>query len=114
MKHPIKLTILLMAMFIITQLIGLYVVNFYLADTSTIPYGFDQKQIVNETPNFGLQFLVSFITSFVLALLIIMLFMKLNAKWILKAWFFIVIAIALGISFNVLLLQYLLDLIKKS
>ena len=39
-KHNLKITTILLVMFIITQLIGLAVISFYLDKNNTIPYGF--------------------------------------------------------------------------
>lgn len=100
MKHPLKLTIAIITMFIITQLIGLYIVNFYITDGVTIPYGFDNKEAIKQTENFGAQFLGSIIISFIVAILLIFFLMKINASWIIRIWFFTVIAIAIGIFFN--------------
>lgn len=106
MKHNIKITIIILTMFIITQLIGLWVVNFYLSPDVTIPYGFDQKQEIAQTPNFYTQFIITLIISFIIALFFIFFLMKIKSVLLIKVWFFIVIAFALGITLSALLLKF--------
>ena len=93
MKHPLKLTILLISLFVITQLIGLYVVNFYISDGVTIPYGFDQKEVAQLSWQY---ILPNIIFSFILAILLIFILMKFKLNWIIKIWFFVVIAFTSG------------------
>jgi presenilin-like A22 family membrane protease len=103
MKHNIKITIILLAMFIIAQLIGLGVVNFYIQEGNKIPYGFDQKEQIEQIPNFYTQFLLSLVISFAIAVLIILFLVKIKSVWLMKLWFFVVITIALGITINAFL-----------
>ena len=112
MKHNYKLTIILLAMFIVTQLLGLYIVNFYMSDGIQLPYGFNEQQNIEKTSNFYTQFLTSFIISFIIALLILFFLMKLKSMWFIRIWFFIVISLALGISINILTIK--LNLIYPS
>ena len=100
-KHNIKVTTILLAMFILTQLIGLYVVDFYLNGTTQIPYGFDNRGI---EPSQGVQFdlLQSIIVSFAIAILIVFLLMRVKSVWFMRGWFFVVIALSLGITINIL------------
>lgn len=98
MKHTVKITTILILMFLLTQLIGLAVVNFYLDKENTIPYGFDQKDKIEQTPSFYTQFLTSLIFSFAIAILLIFFIMKIKSPWIMRIWFFIVITMALGIT----------------
>jgi len=103
MKHTIKITIILLAMFIVTQLIGLYVVNYYLQETSHIPYGFDTSPPeLEKDSNFYLQFLISTIISFIIAIVIVFFLMRIKSIWFMRAWFFVVIALAIGITLNIL------------
>lgn len=110
MKHTLKVTTILIAMFVIAQLIGLYAVNFYLNADYQIPYGFNEQKTIEKTPGFYTQFLVSLIFSFIVAVLIVFFLMRVQSLWLIRTWFFIVIAIALGITLNILIakmnLQY--------
>lgn len=113
MKHNLKITAILVAMFIITQFLGLYVVNFYsttkmvdgqemnIADPHILPYGFESPEPQNQTEFNWLLGMV--LMAFTFAILLLLFLSKINAAFILKAWFFIVIVIALGISLNAFL-----------
>ena len=112
MKHKLKITIILLLMFIVTQFIGLYIVNHYSpvkvvsgqvqnVTAPTLPYGLETPQI-QENRDF-IEVFISFIISFIFAITIILLLTKLNTKFILKVWFFVVVILALSISLNAIL-----------
>lgn len=104
MKHNIKVTIILLGMFIIAQIIGIYASNFYLVDGVKLPYGFD-NQVPSEnerTPSFYAQFFTSLVVSFIIAILLVFILMKIKFLWFIRAWFFVVIAIALGVMVNII------------
>jgi len=96
-------------MFLITQFIGLYIVNHYsqvkIIDGKTmnvsapaLPYGMDSPEI-QEDKEFN-QIFVSIIFAFIFAIVLLFLLMKFKAEFVLRLWFFLVVVIALGISFN--------------
>lgn len=91
--------------FILAQLIGLYVVNFYVNNGNIIPYGFDQKDQIKDTQDFQAQFLVSLIIGFIIAILFIFFLMKIKSQWLFKIWFFLVVLLALSITLNVFLTE---------
>ncbi len=106
MKHDLKIVVILVAMFLLTQLIGLYVVNYYspvkivdnvqenLTVTNQLPYGLEPPPESNQADIW--QILLYIIPSFVIAILIFLILTKFKAEFVLKAWFFIVIIIALS------------------
>lgn len=117
MKHNLKITLLLLGMFFITQLIGLAVLDKYnpivkvvLNETTgeamnvtivpELPYGMQPPET---TPT---QSLISIITALIFAVLILLFLMTLKVKWFLRVWFFAVVAIALAITLNAFLKQY--------
>ena len=106
-KHSLKITLILMTMFIVTQLIGLFVMNHYLSPDNEIPYGFEQQPI--ETVAFDIGFLISLVLSFVVAISLFLLLMKVKSPIFIRLWFFIVAALAIGITFNVILSKYILS-----
>jgi len=118
MKHNTKITILILSMFLLTQFIGLYVVDTYSTQrvldgeihkvnaTKILPYGIEIPEAEEEkdyTTNF-----TSILISFVIAIAILFLLTRFRAKYVLKTWFFLVTILALGISFTSLLpsIQY--------
>jgi len=122
MKHNVKITAILLVMFLIAQFIGLYVVNQYLPEKQTIynnqtgeveivqnysegnklPYGFQPDE--NDKPG-----IFSIIISFVLAVSLILFIMKYKWKFLIRIFFFFVITFALAISINALLKNWVLS-----
>jgi len=99
MKHNVKITILLLTLFLVTQFLGLYVVNHYIQKGNELPYGMTPPEAEKES-DFFTSFLPSIIIAFIIAVTILFLLIKFKAEVVLKIWFFIVVIIALGISFN--------------
>ncbi|RLG11955.1 hypothetical protein DRN73_03930 [Candidatus Pacearchaeota archaeon] len=109
MKHSLKITGIILLMFLLTQLIGLFVVNHYstikiiqgnLTNVSApeLPFGMETPEI--EKPQEFNQIFLSIIIAFIIAISLLFFLMRFKAEFFLKLWFFIVIIIALGISFN--------------
>jgi presenilin-like A22 family membrane protease len=109
MKHNIKITILILAMFVATQFIGLYVVNHFSpihvssggeiqnVTAPELPYGLKTPEITKPS-DYSVLF-YSVLISLIIAIGLLFVFTKFKLKFILKAWFFLVIVIALGIFF---------------
>jgi presenilin-like A22 family membrane protease len=117
MKHNLKITIVLIAMFIITQIIGLAVVNVYtpkkeIVYNSTtgeyqnittgpeLPYGTQPPELQPQ------QSLSTIIVSMVIAIVLIFILMKFKATTFLRLWFFFVVILAIGITLNARLLNF--------
>ncbi len=92
MKHTWKITFVLLGLFLVTQLIGLAVVNSY-TYIGDLPYGMEPPEEVNP-----MEGLLSMLIAFAIAISLIFILNKYKAKIILRAWFFIVVVIALGIT----------------
>jgi len=86
-------------MFVVTQFIGLYVVNHYCIQDNQLPYGMETPEAEKEL-DFYTSFLPSIIIAFVFAIVLLILLTKFNLNFVLKLWFFAVILIAIGIFFN--------------
>ena len=110
MKHSVKIIAILLSMFFVTQLIGIAVVSHYSPrivqvtdENGTIinktvydlPYGMDPPEDV--TPGATL---ISIIFAIAIAVVFILLLMRYKAEFFLKAWFFFVVTLALGITIN--------------
>jgi len=88
-------------MFLVTQLIGIYVVSNYLSPDNELPYGLEQPEVDEAiSPN---TFLISLIFSFIIAIAFIFLLINLKSVWFMRIWFFTVITLALGITINVVM-----------
>ncbi len=99
MKHTFKISLIIIAMFILSQFIGLYVVNHYCVQGNEIPYGMSPPQVEKET-DFYSSFLPSIIIAFVLAVLLLILLTRFNLNVILRLWFFAIILLTIGIFLN--------------
>jgi len=110
MKHKLSITLILLSIFLLTQFIGLFVINAYAPITITNPETGEIKHSpINDLP-FGLQTpedeqpgIYNLIIAFAFAFAIIFILMKYKWKTIMRLWFFLVTIIALGISINALL-----------
>ena len=110
MKHTAKITIILVLMFIVTQLIGLAVIHAYTPQNiqveingtlqnvtyDPLPSWFQQPE-VRESMDFW-RILPSILIAFVIAIGIIFLLSKYKLVGLLRAWFFIVIVIVLWLT----------------
>lgn len=98
MKHNIKITAILIVMFIVTQLIGLFVISTY--TQTELPYGMEPPKEVKEKPR-GLEIIVAFAVAVTLFFLLI----RLNAKTFIRLWYFSVTIIALALTLNAIIFE---------
>lgn len=98
MKHTWQITLILLGMFLITQLIGLAVIKTYIP--RELPYGMQPPEM---KPQFSL---ASVIMAFVVAIILIFLLTRIKATFFLRLWFFIVVIIALGITLSSLFFYF--------
>src|SRR3989344_2772387 len=119
MKNPVKITILLLAMFLLAQLIGIYVSSIYQPQITqeynqtsgnienktlyNIPYGFEPPQDVSPESS-----VASIVIALIIAVLLMLGLMKIRAELFLRWWFFVVVIIGIAIALNAFLinLQY--------
>lgn len=101
MKHTLRIIAIILAMFVITQFIGLYVVDYYLAEENELPLGLETPEIEKESDYYG--FFSGIVIAFIIAILLLFFLMKFKVEFILKLWFFIVVVISLVISFNAII-----------
>lgn len=98
MKHNLKVTLIILAMFVITQFIGLYVINHYSIQGNLLPYGM-QPPAPESHSDYYTSFFPSIVIAFIFAIVLLILVTKFNLNFIIKLWFFVVILLALGIFF---------------
>ncbi len=112
MKHNIKITIVILLMFLVAQFIGLYVVNSYATQKvvdgkilnqtgKVLPYGMGIQTGDENLDTTSLLF--SFLFSLVIVIALVLVLVKIKAKFIMKTWFYLVSLLALGISFTAFL-----------
>ncbi len=102
MKHTLKITLVLLAMFLVTQFIGMFIVNHYVVQENPLPYGMESPEAQSPS-DFYTSFLPSILLAFVIAIVILILLIKFKLAFILRLWFFFVVMIALGIFFKTFL-----------
>lgn len=98
MKHSLKIVLILLFLFLLSQIIGLLITKSYL--TEELPYNIERPQIDEKTSYLHLISIIVIVT--ILALIVA----KLNLKTLWKAWFFLSVLIILSISFSSFLNQY--------
>ena len=96
MKHNLKITAIILTMFVVTQFIGIYVVNNYLQDQNELPYGLETPEIEKQS-DYSI-FLGMIIIAFIIAILLFLFLSKFKIEPVLKIWFFVVVVLALSIS----------------
>lgn len=111
MKHRLSITILILAMFLATQLLGLAVVNAYIPHVKTVTVGnvTTNVTIARELP-YGMEppkttpqnAMISIIIAIVLVTIAFLILTRINATLVIKIWFFSVVAISIAISLNAL------------
>ena len=96
MKHNLKITAIILIMFIITQFIGIYVVNHYFSEENKLPFGLETPEI-EKASDYSIFFGV-IIIAFIIAIFLFFFLAKFKIEFILRLWFFVVVAIALSIT----------------
>ena len=104
MKHSKKIIILLLLMFVVAQLIGIYVVNHYISPENVLPFGLDTPTPETNSEYGGL--FIQIVIAFILAIFILFLFLKFKVELILRLWFLTVIIISLGIAFTAIFPEF--------
>ena len=125
MKHTFKITIILTILFLLTQLIGLGIISKYVdiqevvkqveievdgetitqeiivkvEDWDNLPYDLERPKIESNTSYIVIGF------SILLATLLALLLIKLEARVLWKAWFFLSVWFTLSIALNAFILQ---------
>ena len=100
MKHSLKIVVLLLLMFLATQLLGLVVADVYAANNDNIPFGMNPPANTNPTTT-----LISIVFAITFAVLLMFVLMKFRTELFLRLWFFFVICLAIGITTNALFIK---------
>ena len=107
MKHNTRVTTILIVMFLVTQLIGLFVVSTY-ANGLSLPFGMEPPEDIEEVSLTG--GLSSIAVAFAIAIFLFFILMKINAKTFIRIWYLFVTVLALGLSFHVFLFRFGVDM----
>lgn len=110
MKHSLKITIILIFMFVFSQLAGIGVISLYSPDIVQqtdesgnltnvtqyhMPFGTNPPKNVDPGAS-----LISIVIAIFIAICAMLLLMHLGVPALLRTWFFVVVIVAMGISIN--------------
>lgn len=102
MKHTWKITIILLTMFLVTQIIGLAVIHAYVSQE--LPYGMQPPALETQKDFFSMLPMIGI--AFVIAIFLVILLTKIKAALFLRLWFFVVVILAVGITLNSLFFYF--------
>lgn len=102
MKHTTKISVILIVMFLITQLIGLYVISVY-QDGSELPYGMEPPEEIQKQPN---QAGSSILIAFAIAIALFFFLIKFKAETFIRIWFYAVTCLALGLTLTAFFFRF--------
>lgn len=116
MKHSVKITIILISLFFVAQLVGIYVANVYLPEVKQVinetsgeiinqtiynlPYGLDPPTDIRPKDS-----VISIVIALCIAVLLMLFLMKLKAETFLRAWFTIVVILGISIAVNAFIIK---------
>lgn len=117
MKHSVKITILLLAMFLVAQLVGIYVSNVYRPHvtqefnpssglyenktTYALPSAITPPENINPWDS-----VKAIVGALIFAVLIMLMLMRLRAEVFLRLWFFAVVIIGLYLALNAIFITW--------
>ena len=96
-------------MFLITQLIGLFVINFYETSNNELPYGMEPPEEINTQTS-----IISILFAFALAITLFFVLIKIKAEKFIRIWFFAVTVIAMSLTINAFIILLLKSPLKKT
>jgi len=94
MKHPANVTLLILGMFFLSQLVGLFIFSQYLSTGEALPLGLVRPDV---SGNDALVFILAVIFLGTVSLLILL---KFNLQMLIRVWLFFSIAVLLTVSFS--------------
>jgi len=117
MKHSWSVTFILVLMFFVAQLVGLFVAQVYLpverqvvdvdtGEVSTVseyqlPYGLEPPQ--NVSPGVSV---LSIMVSLVIAVLLMLVLMRIRAEMFLRLWFLVVVTLGIALALNAFFVRF--------
>jgi presenilin-like A22 family membrane protease len=95
MKHDLKVTILLVILFLIAQFLGLLIIRPYVTATpEALPYNIERPEFEENTAFIPIFIIIIAATIFALLLA------KMEATWVWKIWFFVSVIFTLSIALS--------------
>lgn len=111
MKHTFRITFALIGFFLLTQFIGLAVINHYIDHQKTsetksvewkvLPYQLERPQVENQSTSF-----IPIVIAVIIGTVLVLLLIKWNKPVIWRAWFFLTILLTLSIALSAFTAQW--------
>ena len=100
MKHNLKITLLIFALFLAAQIVGLFIVEKY-ASIEKLPFDIERPKYDEQTSY------IPIVIAIFIGTLLVLLLAKFKAVKIWRFWFFISVLFTLVIAFGAFMNQYL-------
>lgn len=112
MKHTFRVTLALIGFFLLTQFVGLAVINHYIDHKKTsetkivewkeLPYQLERPQVENQSTSF-----IPIIIAVIIGTLLILWLIRWKKPFIWRIWFFLTILLTLSIAFSAFVTQWI-------
>jgi presenilin-like A22 family membrane protease len=102
MKHSLKITLIMLGLFLVAQFVGLGILYNYIDTQATTETGvvtFSDLPLIERPQIEGTSSIFLIVFAVGLGTVLLLFLMKHNLSWIFRAWFFMAIFIALSIAF---------------
>ena len=116
MKHILKITVILVIMFFIAQIIGIFVANVYQPQIIQVTNE-TTGEIINQT-NYGIPYgleppeeiapgeaIWSIVISLIIAVSLMLILMKIRAEIFIRVWFLFVVTVGIALALNAFLIK---------
>jgi presenilin-like A22 family membrane protease len=111
MKYNLSITLILISLFLVSQIVGLFLVNGSIQEIKTLPSGevvIEHKETIIERPETeGGESFIFIIFGIAIATILMLIIIKLNLLNVWKFWFFIAVWMTIAISLSVYTDMYL-------
>ncbi len=104
MKHSSQITLILVVVFLLSQVVGLLIVDKYIDHTTSaelgkttfkeLPYHFERPPVENSSTSF-----IPIAIALLIGTLLVLWLITLNKPWILRGWLFLVVVLMLSFAF---------------
>src|SRR3989338_2206658 len=112
MKHTFRVTFALIGFFLLTQFVGLAVINHYIdhkksvethvVEWKKLPYQLESPQVENQSTSF-----IPIIIAVIIGTVIVLWLIRWNKPVIWRIWFFLTILLTLSIAFSAFVAQWI-------
>src|SRR3989344_4092207 len=112
MKHTFKITFALIGFFLLTQFVGLAVINHYIDHKKTdetkivewkeLPYQLERPQVENQSTSF-----IPIVVAVIIGTILVLWLIRWNKPVIWRIWFFLTILLTLSIAFSAFFAQWI-------